>query len=75
MEELAKSRGKPRRVQGGAELFVRAELVPDIDLPKRVRGNLKLNEASQGQERAVFIIAREWDGGKVVTSPIFLTYT
>lgn len=74
IDELAQAGGKTHQVRGGAELFVRMELVPDMHLPRRVSGKLELNGAAPGTERAVFVVARECDGGKVVTSPIFLNY-
>ena len=66
--------GKIRNVQGGADLFVRAEMIPDVKLPRRVRGVFEVQRDQASVERAIFIVGREWDGGKVVTSPIFVTY-
>ena len=74
LEELSAPEGKVLDVQGGAELFLKAELVPDVQLPRRVQGKLEIKGDQAGAERAVFVVGREWDGGKVVTSPIFLKY-
>jgi hypothetical protein len=63
------------QLEGGAELFVTVEIIPDIFLPKRVEGSLLLDEKRRGDQRAVYVVAREWDGGKVITSPIFFDYT
>lgn len=67
--------GKTVQLEGGAELFVTVEVIPDIPLPKRVGGSLMLDQKGRGDQRAVYIVAREWNGGKVITSPIFLEYT
>jgi hypothetical protein len=74
LDELSAPRGKILHVHGGAELFARAELVPDVELPRRVQGTFEVEGARAGTERAVFVVGREWDGPKVVTSPIFLKY-
>jgi hypothetical protein len=73
-EELSAQGGKTVHIRGGAELFLRGELVPDVELPRRVQGTFEVEGAQAGTERAVFAVGREWDGGKVVTSPIFLRY-
>ena len=74
LDELLVPGGKILHIRGGAELFVRAELVPDVSLPRRAQGNVQVEGAEVGTERAVFVVGREWDGCKVVTSPIFLKY-
>ena len=74
LEELAAPGGKIVWIRGGAELFIRAELVPDAQLPRRAKGTFEVAASQAGTELAVFVVGREWDGGKVVTSPIFLKY-
>jgi hypothetical protein len=66
--------GKSISVAGGADLFLTVEVGPDIQLPVRVEGDLVL-EGLKGENRAVYIVGREWNGGKVVTSPLFLEYS
>ena len=56
---------------GGADLFVRVEAVPDVALPRRCEGKLSVEQGEAG-ERAIYFVAREWVGGKVITSPVFL---
>ena len=74
LDEITKAGGKVLSIGGGAELFVRVELVPEVILPKRVQGKFKVPPGQVGESRSIFVIGREWDGGKVVTSPIFITY-
>jgi hypothetical protein len=59
-------------IKGGADLFVAARVVQNVQLPRKVEGQFPIT-LSDGQEDAVYCVGREWDGGKVVTSPIFLT--
>ena len=75
LDEISRVGGKSLSIGGGAELFVRAELVPEINLPKRVQGKFEVPRGQVGEERSLFIIGREWDGNKVVTSPMFIAYT
>ena len=72
--EISRAGGKILSVGGGAELFIRLELVPEVELPKRVQGKFEVLEGPVGTQRSIFVIGREWDGGKVVTSPLFITY-
>ena len=74
LDALSAPGGKVLHVHGGAELFARAELVPDVELPRRVRGIFEVEGVLSGTERAVFVVGSECDGAKVVTSPIFLKY-
>jgi len=63
--------GKSIDIKGGADLFVRVEVVPTVSLPKRVEGVLDL-ELDRGEgDRDVYFVGREWNGGKVITSPLF----
>ncbi|KAK1145725.1 hypothetical protein N8T08_003963 [Aspergillus melleus] len=73
-EELAASDGKSIEIRGGAGLFVRVEAVPDIELPRRVKGTFSL-PAEPGKACSVYFVGREWSGAKVVTSPLFINYT
>ncbi|KAL4885917.1 hypothetical protein BJY04DRAFT_230149 [Aspergillus karnatakaensis] len=73
-EEASRPGGKEIEIRGGAELFVRVEAIPEIELPRRVQGTVTL-EPSTEEIRAVYFVGREWSGAKVVTSPIFLSYT
>lgn len=73
-DELRKPGGKSIDIAGGAELFVRAEVVPDVILPKEVQGVASFSSV-KGQERAIYFVGREWSGHKVVTSPVFVSFT
>jgi hypothetical protein len=63
--------GKKIEIKGGADLFVRVEVVPSVPLPKRVQGSLNLMVERHIGGRDVYFVGREWDGGKVITSPLF----
>jgi hypothetical protein len=69
-EEALQPGGKSIEIKGGADLFVRVEVVPDVKLPVRVEGSFS-QDVQRGVEKAVYFVGREWDGGKVITSPIF----
>ncbi|KAL4781730.1 hypothetical protein BJX76DRAFT_313791 [Aspergillus varians] len=73
-EEAAKPGGKEIEIRGGAELFVRVEAIPDVALPRRVQGGMTIEGKSEGIH-SVYFVGREWSGEKVVTSPIFLSYS
>lgn len=75
--ELIKKAGKQIRIRGGAELYVRAEILLDVRLPHRVEGELEISSGAHklDEQRAVYTVGREWNGGKVITSPIFIEYT
>ncbi|KAF3759892.1 hypothetical protein M406DRAFT_75274 [Cryphonectria parasitica EP155] len=66
--------GKVLELRGGANLFVKAEVVPDVDLPRRVEGQVEISSQEEGSSRAVYFVGREWNGGKVITSPIFIDF-
>lgn len=70
-DEARQPDGKTLEIQGGAELFVQIELVPDLPLPRRVEGEYIL-PAGGPSEQAVYFVGREFSGGKVITSPIFI---
>jgi hypothetical protein len=61
-------------IKGGADLFLRIEIVPDINLPKRVEGSLKIAGSRTELERSIYFVGREWNGGKVITSPVFASW-
>jgi hypothetical protein len=65
--------GKSLEIKGGAELFVSVNSVLDVELPRRVEGEW-LMPASGATRRSVYFVGREYNGGKVVTSPIFVDY-
>ena len=71
-EEAAKEGGKVIEIKGGADLFVSVELVSDAPLPRDVNGEIVVKGKSQGERRAVYFVGREWNGGKVITSPLFI---
>ncbi|KAF9639989.1 hypothetical protein BFW01_g11795 [Lasiodiplodia theobromae] len=75
-QELVHVGGKQIDIQGGAELSVSAEALLDVVLPKRVEGDFTIpaNTHSIGEEQAVYFVGREYSGGKVITSPIFIQY-
>ncbi|KAF2087371.1 hypothetical protein K490DRAFT_65762 [Saccharata proteae CBS 121410] len=73
-EEASAAGGQRFEIKGGADLFVRVEAVPDSPLPLEARGTLNLKAMPKGTQRAVYGVGREWDGGKVITSPIFIEY-
>ncbi|KAL1381881.1 hypothetical protein HDK64DRAFT_341979 [Phyllosticta capitalensis] len=72
-DDISRPGGKVLGLAGGADLFVRVEAVPDVALPRRCEGELGVEQGEAG-ERAIYFVAREWDGGKVITSPVFLVY-
>ncbi|GME34237.1 hypothetical protein GTA08_BOTSDO09529 [Neofusicoccum parvum] len=74
LDEASQPGGSIYNIHGGAELFIQVQAVPDLTLPRSVCGSFKVNGGEAGEEKAVFLVAREWDGGKVVTSPLFLKY-
>jgi hypothetical protein len=73
-EEALVPGGKTVEIKGGADLFVKIEIVPDAPLLRRVERTWTLGGRIAGEERAVYFVGREWDGGKVITSPIFFKY-
>ncbi|KAN0105952.1 hypothetical protein V8E51_008828 [Hyaloscypha variabilis] len=63
--------GKQIEIKGGANLFVKLEVVPNVALPKRVEGVMDLELRRSAGGRDVYFVGREWNGGKVITSPLF----
>lgn len=74
-EDLVGSGGKRWAIDGGAGLFVSAELVGDVSLPTQVTGDVPISAQASGKQQAVYLVGREWNGAKVITSPIFLEWT
>ncbi|KAH7089860.1 hypothetical protein FB567DRAFT_521713 [Paraphoma chrysanthemicola] len=74
--ELEAKGGKQIEIRGGAELYVRAESLLDVHLPHRVEGEVKVQSGTHkvGDQRAVYFVGKEWSGGKVITSPVFIEY-
>ncbi|RMZ79401.1 hypothetical protein DV738_g3336, partial [Chaetothyriales sp. CBS 135597] len=76
-EEACKTGGKQVEISGGADMFVSAEILDDVALPRRVEGQLEVDgrgEDIEHQHRAVYFVGRESSGGKVITSPVFIEY-
>jgi len=72
-EEAKRPDGKVIEILGGAELFVRVEAIPQVELPQRVQGQASFTGQETGA-RSIYFVGREWSGEKVVTSPIFIDY-
>ncbi|KAI3145891.1 hypothetical protein DTO012A7_7765 [Penicillium roqueforti] len=70
-EEAKRLDGKVIEILGGAELFVRIEAIPQVELPRRVQGQASFFQTGS---RSIYFVGREWSGEKVVTSPIFIDY-
>lgn len=70
--------GKRLQIKGGAELFVSIEKLVDVQLPRRVEGEFVLKQdvmsksTGDRKHQSVYFVGREWDGGKVITSPMFI---
>lgn len=73
-EEALAPGGKSNFLEGGADLFIKVEIIPHEQLPVRIEGSLTLEGRKKGEQRAVYIVGREWGGGKIFTSPLFLEY-
>lgn len=75
-QEIAQVGGRQIGVKGGVELFVSAETLLDVPLPTRVEGDFSIPADTHviGEHRAVYFVGREYSGGKVITSPIFIEY-
>ncbi|KAG6364772.1 hypothetical protein INS49_006376 [Diaporthe citri] len=74
-EDLGKDGGKRWEIAGGAGLFISAELVDEVPLPTHATGAVSISAQAPGKHQAVYLVGREWDGGKVITSPLFLEWT
>lgn len=75
-EELGQTGRKEIAIQGGAELFVSVERLLDVSLPRRVEGEFTIAAGTHkpGDSQAVYFVGREYSGGKVITSPVFIEY-
>jgi hypothetical protein len=75
-DELEESKAKDVEIAGGAELVLSAELLADVELPRKVKGEFTLSNSTRvaGSEQAVYFVGREYSGGQVITSPVFLKY-
>ena len=75
-EETARDGGRQIEIAGGVDLFVSAETISDVELPRRVEGQFSITAASyhDGDRVAVYFVGREYSGGKVITSPIFVEF-
>lgn len=71
--EISRPGGKLIEIAGGAELFVSVEAIPDAPLPTQVNGSVEI-KGSKGTQQGTYLVAREWSGDKVVTSPVFVSY-
>ncbi|KAF7553675.1 hypothetical protein G7Z17_g3453 [Cylindrodendrum hubeiense] len=74
--EASRVGGKQVPIKGGAELFVSIEVLADVPLPTRVEGDVPLTPSGRfvGQNQAIYFVGREFSGGKVITSPVFIEY-
>ncbi|KAF2675505.1 hypothetical protein BT63DRAFT_436388 [Microthyrium microscopicum] len=72
IDELQSHGGKTIELAGGADLHVNAKLSSVNDLPTEVQGHFSAAVLEGKKARSVYMVAREWDGGKVITSPVFL---
>jgi hypothetical protein len=73
-DEVISPGGKTIEIPGGADLFVKVEAVPDLPLPRRVEGDFIQSGRGSNEKQAVYFVGREWNGGKVITSPIFVEW-
>ncbi|KAM0487356.1 hypothetical protein ACHAP7_001868 [Fusarium lateritium] len=78
-DEAYRTGGKRIEIAGGADMFVCAEILDHVPLPRRVEGYFEVHKQKQGQEtsqqvRSVYFVGREFSGGKVITSPVFIEY-
>lgn len=74
-QDLGGNGEKRWEIAGGAGLFVSAELVDEVALPTQVTGSVSISAHASGKQQAVYLVGREWNGGKVITSPFFLEWT
>jgi hypothetical protein len=75
-QEAANTGGCQAKIQDGAELFISAETLLDVALPHKVCGDFSIPAGTHdsGEFQAVYFVGREYSGGKVITSPIFIQY-
>lgn len=70
-DEIIASGEKSIQFLGG---FVRTEAIPSTPLPMHVQGNA-LFTGKRGEERAIYVVGREWSDDKVVTSAVFVSFS
>ncbi|RMD41585.1 hypothetical protein DV735_g3517, partial [Chaetothyriales sp. CBS 134920] len=66
-EEASTTGGKQIEIRGGADMFVSAEILDDVALPRRAEGQIEVDGRGQDTadpHRAVYLVAREFSGGK-----------
>lgn len=73
-QDLGENGGRSWEIAGGAGLFVSAELIDQVALPTQVTGAVSIPAQATGKHQAVYLVGREWDGGKAITSPLFLEW-
>ncbi|KAF6791050.1 hypothetical protein CSOJ01_14426 [Colletotrichum sojae] len=74
-EDLTREGGVRDDIAGGADLFVSIDGLLDVPLPKRVDGSFTVEaEPGSSADRGVYFVGREYGGGKVITSPVFIKY-
>ncbi|KAK6212298.1 hypothetical protein LQW54_005429 [Pestalotiopsis sp. IQ-011] len=75
-EEAQEYGGKQISIKGGADLFASIQMLSDVSLPRSVKGEFSVspNAWVAGDNQAIYFVGREHNGGKVITSPIFVTY-
>ncbi|KAI0972332.1 hypothetical protein F4678DRAFT_471865 [Xylaria arbuscula] len=76
IDEATRPGGKQLSVKGGADLFISTEVISDVSLPRRVEGQFSVNSETRGERdtQAIYFVGREHSGGKVISSPVFITY-
>lgn len=74
--EAQETGGKQVSIKGGADLFTSIQALTDVSLPRSVTGEFSVspNAWVAGENYAIYFVGREHNGGKVITSPIFVTY-
>lgn len=74
--EAQETGGKQISINGGADLFASIQTLADVSLTRSVKGEFSFgpNEHVAGDDRAIYFVGREHNGGKIITSPIFVNY-
>jgi hypothetical protein len=58
-EEALAPGGKKLLIEGGADLFVVVEVIPDLPLSTRLEESLILDKKQKGTRRAVYVVGRK----------------